>query len=235
MKRKILFIIMAVMITLGLSSCKKDFMERLLDDGTFVECNVNGVFAKEKGQRNSILEDPELYMSYFYNNRDTFTFRVSRRVLGENNQAYDIALAVAKTFLPVVGKQYDLQGIVDNERLPHVFHDSGYQDGFSFASVGIEPYIYEYADTALLPVDVRKRRIMLRTNVVLKGSITFTKLDIENGDINGVFEYEAQGTSTRVPAISYEMSITNGQFECHGMTRSKYPAYYSFGLCDIIY
>ncbi len=153
MKRKILFIIMAVMITLGLSSCKKDSLEFWKND-SFVECYVNGEFAKDKGLRQLFSAPSDFHMNYFYNGKDTFTFNIAKTLLAKDGTSYAINLSFAQKSLPVVGEKYSFEKHIDN--------DNGYKfaDKLYLVSVGVKPYLYECADTSFLPKDIRKKKIM---------------------------------------------------------------------------
>lgn len=217
-----------ILILISLSACKKDLMEWLFDDGSFIECNVNGTYAKKEGTVNSMFENPELYMHYFYNGKDTFSFNLSKKVIA-NHKAYEITLFFSKNSLPVIGEAYQFREKLDNDSF------YGYRDQFYAAAVRANLFFYECADTTLLPVDIRKKKIMLRTNIVTEGSLTFTKVDVEKGDINGLFQFEAKGISKRVPAASFEVSVTNGRFECYGVTLSRSAFGYGGDWYEFIY
>ena len=95
------------------------------------------------------------------------------------------------------------------------------------------PFLYQCADTSLLPREIRKKRIVLKTNIVKSGYIEFTKIDIDKGAIFGLFSFEAKGTSLQVPEASYNAVVTEGKFEGYHIERDR--TFYTPGLFDIIF
>lgn len=65
-----------------------------------------------------------------------------------------------------------------------------------------------------------------------EGYIEFTNIDIDKGEISGLFEFETEVTSKRVPQASYKASVTEGKFVGHDIERNR--TFYTPGLFDYI-
>lgn len=77
-----------------------------------------------------------------------------------------------------------------------------------------------------------KKKIILKTDIVQEGYIEFTKIDIDKGEISGLFNFKAEVTSKCVPQASYKAIIKEGKFEGYNLERSR--TFYTPGLFDYI-
>ncbi len=170
-------------------------------------------------------------MNYEYTSRDNiFTFNISKFLDSKNNKQYDLKISFAQKTLPIIGEKYYFRKEVDNSKI------YGFEDKFYVATIGAEPYLYQCVDTSLIPKEIRKKSITLRTNITTSGYIEFTKIDINKRNISGLFEFEASAASQHIPEATYKVSVTNGRFEGRSIERDRtyYGKEFLFDT-DIIY
>ena len=82
------------------------------------------------------------------------------------------------------------------------------------------------------PKSIRKKKIILKTDIANKGYIEFTNINVDKGEIFGLFNFETEVTSKRVPQASYKASVTEGKFEGYNIERNR--TFYTSGLFDYI-
>ena len=107
-----------------------------------------------------------------------------------------------------------------------------FEDECYIASIEVTPYLYQCSDTTLIPKSIRKKKIILKTDIVNKGYIEFTNINVDKGEIFGLFNFETEVTSKRVPQASYKASVTEGKFEGYNIERNR--TFYTSGLFDYI-
>lgn len=231
MKRKYLIFIFILFITTTFSKCDKDAYDVISKNKSFVECIINGEFVRSEGLRKAFEVPANYHMNYSYSHIDEiFTFNISKHIDSKNGKQYDLEISFAQKTLPVIGEKYYFKEKVDNSK------EYSFENKFYVATIGFEPFLYQCADTALIPKDIRKKSITLRTNTTTSGYLEFTKIDINNNSISGLFEFEASGASTLVPEATFMASVTNGIFE--GQSIEKERTYYGKGFLfdsDIIF
>lgn len=225
--RSNIFTFIVFLMILSLGGCKKGLIDKLFENKSFVECNINGVYARGEGLRTLFAAPSDFHMNYSYNEKDTFTFNIAKTLKAEDGRFYKIYISFAKETLPKLGERYNFRHEVEYEE------GYGFIDKFYAASVQTNLYFYQCADTSLLPKEIRKKRIMLTTNVVNEGYLEFTELDIAGRNISGFFEFEAEVTSKRVPEAHFKVSISRGVFEGRNIERDR--TYYGIGLTDVIF
>lgn len=225
--RTSIFISVSFLIISTFCSCKKGILDSLFKNDSFIECKINGKYAKGEGLRRAFSAPSEFHMNYSYYEDDTFTFNIAKAVNDKDGGNYKIYISFVQKSLPEIGERYYFEEQVDNDTVVEFI------DKYYVASIGVKPYFYQCADTLTLPETIRKNRIVLRTDIIKSGYIEFTTIDIEKGDICGIFNFEAEGTSKRVPQASYKASVTEGKFEGYHIERDR--TYYNGGLYDIIF
>ena len=231
MKSKYFVIILIVFLTITFSQCDKDRFGERFKNKSFVECYINGEFVRGEGLRKAFEVPATFHMNYEYTSRDNiFTFNISKFLDSKNNKQYDLKISFAQKTLPIIGEKYYFRKEVDNSKI------YGFEDKFYVATIGAEPYLYQCVDTSLIPKEIRKKSITLRTNITTSGYIEFTKIDINKRDISGLFEFEASAASILIPEVTYKVSVTNGRFEGRSIERERtyYGKDFFFGT-DLIY
>ena len=196
-----------------------------------MECYINGEFVRGEGLRKAFEVPATFHMNYEYTSRDNiFTFNISKFLDSKNNKQYDLKISFAQKTLPIIGEKYYFRKEVDNSKI------YGFEDKFYVATIGAEPYLYQCVDTSLIPKEIRKKSITLRTNITTSGYIEFTKIDINKRNISGLFEFEASAASQHIPEATYKVSVTNGRFEGRSIERDRtyYGKEFLFDT-DIIY
>lgn len=231
MKGKYSVFILIIFFTTTFSKCEKDGFDELFKNKSFVECYINGEFVRGEGLRIAFEVPATYHMNYSYSPKDDiFTFNISKYIKAEDGTRFDLELSFAQKTLPIIGEKYYFRKEVDNNKV------YGFEDKFYVATIGIRPYLYQCADTSLIPKEIRKKAITLRTNITTSGYVEFTKIDINKNEISGLFEFEALGASTLVPEATYKALVTQGKFEGRSIERER--TYYGEGLLfgsDIIY
>lgn len=208
MKSKYSIFILIIFFTTTFSKCEKEVHDEVFKNKSFVECYINGEFLRSEGLRKAFEVPPTFHMNYSYSTKDDiFTFNISKFLDSKNGKQFDLKISFAQKTLPIIGEKYYFKKEVDNNKV-YAFEDKLY-----VATVGVEPYLYQCADTSLIPKEIRKKSITLRTNTTTSGYIEFTKIDINKNEISGLFEFEASGASKLVPEATYKASVTNGKFE----------------------
>ena len=231
MKSKYFVIILIVFLTTTFSQCDKDSFGERFKNKSFVECYINGEFVRGEGLRKAFEVPATFHMNYEYTSRDNiFTFNISKFLDSKNNKQYDLKISFAQKTLPIIGEKYYFRKEVDNSKI------YGFEDKFYVATIGAEPYLYQCVDTSLIPKEIRKKSITLRTNITTSGYIEFTKIDINKRNISGLFEFEASAASILIPEVTYKVSVTNGRFEGRSIERERtyYGKDFFFGT-DLIY
>ena len=231
MKSKYFVIILIVFLTITFSQCDKDRFGERFKNKSFVECYINGELVRGEGLRKAFEVPATFHMNYEYTSRDNiFTFNISKFLDSKNNKQYDLKISFAQKTLPIIGEKYYFRKEVDNSKI------YGFEDKFYVATIGAEPYLYQCVDTSLIPKEIRKKSITLRTNITTSGYIEFTKIDINKRDISGLFEFEASAASILIPEVTYKVSVTNGRFEGRSIERERtyYGKDFFFGT-DLIY
>ncbi|WP_148372794.1 hypothetical protein [Bacteroides bouchesdurhonensis] len=231
MKSKYFVIILIVFLTITFSQCDKDSFGERFKNKSFVECYINGELVRGEGLRKAFEVPATFHMNYEYTSRDNiFTFNISKFLDSKNNKQYDLKISFAQKTLPIIGEKYYFRKEVDNSKI------YGFEDKFYVATIGAEPYLYQCADTSLIPKEIRKKSITLRTNITTSGYIEFTKIDINKRNISGLFEFEASAASQHIPEATYKVSVTNGRFEGRSIERDRtyYGKEFLFDT-DIIY
>ena len=203
-------------------SCDKDFFK----NKSFVECNINNTYVRGEGLRGLFEPFVSFHMNYSYNEKDTFTFNIDKQISDGNNKSYNLMISISQNTLPAIGRKYYFKHQVNNDTA------SVYIEDFCVASIQSYPYLSECADTSLVPKEIRKKRIAIRSSKT-NGFIEFSKLDILNGDISGVFEFEAEGASRIIQQASHRVSVTNGRFEGYHLERNR--TFYTTGLSDYFF
>ena len=231
MKSKYSVIILIVFLTTTFSQCDKDSFGERFKNKSFVECYINGELVRGEGLRKAFEVPATFHMNYEYTSRDNiFTFNISKFLDSKNNKQYDLKISFAQKTLPIIGEKYYFRKEVDNSKI------YGFEDKFYVATIGAEPYLYQCVDTSLIPKEIRKKSITLRTNITTSGYIEFTKIDINKRNISGLFEFEASAASQHIPEATYKVSVTNGRFEGRSIERDRtyYGKEFLFDT-DIIY
>ena len=231
MKSKYSVIILIVFLTITFSQCDKDRFGERFKNKSFVECYINGEFVRGEGLRKAFEVPATFHMNYEYTSRDNiFTFNISKFLDSKNNKQYDLKISFAQKTLPIIGEKYYFRKEVDNSKI------YGFEDKFYVATIGAEPYLCQCVDTSLIPKEIRKKSITLRTNITTSGYIEFTKIDINKRNISGLFEFEASAASQHIPEATYKVSVTNGRFEGRSIERDRtyYGKEFLFDT-DIIY
>lgn len=224
---RLIHILIAYLVLFSFISCKKEKLESLFKNKSFIECNINGKFVRGEGLRKAFDAPSNFHMNYSYDEDETFTFNINKSVQDKEGWDYRVYLSVTQKALPQLGERYYFKKQIDNNG-PFIFEDKCY-----IASIEVTPFLYQCADTSLLPREIRKKRIVLKTNIVKSGYIEFTKIDIDKGEIFGLFSFEAKGTSLQVPEASYNAVVTEGKFEGYHIERDR--TFYTPGLFDIIF
>lgn len=223
-------ITMLFLLVSALSGCKKDIQEwfkSLYKNKSYVECNINGKYARGEGLRELFDPPGETYMDYSYGDDSSFTFNIEKYVVDKDGEGYKIRISVSQKTLPRLGERYYFKNQIYNDSL-YEFEDKCYM-----ASVEVTPYLYECSDTTLIPKNLRKGHIILITDIVQKGYIEFTRIDIDEAIIAGLFEFEAEVTSRNVPQASYKASVTKGRFE--GINMERVRKFYITVLFDTVW
>lgn len=223
---QLMYITILYLILFSLSSCKKDIGESLFENKSYVECNINGKYARGEGLRKMFEAPTSFHMNYSYYDDGSFTFNIAKGINDKEGGNYRIYISVTQDKLPQLNEKYYFKEKIDNNG-PFDFEDKCY-----IASIEVIPYLYQCSDTTLIPESIRKKKIILKTDVVKEGHIEFTKIDIDKGEISGVFRFEAEVTSKRIPQASYKASITEGKFEGFNIERNR--TFYTSGLFDYI-
>lgn len=208
MKIKYSIFILIIFFTTTFSKCEKEAYDELFKNKSFVECYINGEFVRSEGLSKAFEVPPTFHMNYSYSSKDDiFTFNISKYMDSKDGKRFDLKISFAQKKLPIIGEKYYFRKEVDNIKI------YGFEDDFYVATVGADPYLYQCADTSLIPKEIRKKRITLRTNTTTSGYIEFTKIDVNKNELAGLFEFEASGVSKDVPEATYKASVTNGKFE----------------------
>ena len=231
MKIKYSIFILIIFFTTTFSKCEKEAYDELFKNKSFVECYINGEFVRGEGLRKAFEAPANFHMNYEYSPKDNiFTFNISKFLDSKNGKQFDLKISFTQKGLPIIGEKYYFRKEVDNDKI------YGFEDKFYVATIGAEPYLYQCADTSLIPKEIRKKSITLRTNITTSGYIEFTKIDINKRNISGLFEFEASAASILIPEATYKVSVTNGKFEGRSLERERtyYGKDFLFGT-DIIY
>lgn len=221
---KTIFIIIIILLSVtGFWGCDKDIFK----SKSFVECRINGAYAKGEGLRGMFEPPSSFHMNYSYNEKDTFTFNIAKQISDDNHKSYNLMISISQSTLPEIGKKYYFRQRVNNDTASVFIED------FCVATIESYPYLYECgADTSLLPKEIRKKKIAIRTNKA-NGFIEFTHLDIVNGTIHGNFEFEAEGAGRLIPEASSKLLVSKGHFEGYKLERDR--TFYVAGLSDYLF
>lgn len=214
------------LVLCSFAGCKKDVVDSLFKNNSYIECNINGKYARGEGLRKMFEAPTSFHMNYSYYDDGSFTFNIDKGVDDKEGGNYRIYISVTQKTLPELGERYYFKDQIDNNG-PFEFEEQCY-----IASIEVIPYLYQCSDTTLIPESIRKKKIILKTNIVKDGYIEFTKIDIDKGEISGLFKFEAEVISKRVPQASYKASITEGKFDGYGIERNR--TFYMPGLFDYI-
>lgn len=149
----------------SLSGCKKDIVELILKNNSYVECTINGKYARGEGLRKMFDAPTSFHMNYSYYDDGSFTFNIDKGINDKEGGNYRIHISVTQNTLPQLGVKYYFKKQIDNND-PFDFEDKSY-----IASIEVIPYLYQCSDTTLIPKNIRKRKIILRTNIVKEGYI----------------------------------------------------------------
>lgn len=226
-KTRILFYLLIYpLIVCSFTGCKKDVVDSLFKNNSYIECNINGKNARGEGLRKMFEAPTNFHMNYSYYDDGSFTFNIDKGVNDKEGGNYRIYISVSQKTLPELGERYYFKKQIDNSG-PFEFEDKCY-----IASIEVIPYLYQCSDTTLIPESVRKKKIILKTDIVQEGYIEFTKIDIDKGEISGLFNFKAEVTSKCVPQASYKAIIKEGKFEGYNLERSR--TFYTPGLFDYI-
>ena len=223
---KLMLITILCLILSSLSGCKKDIVESLLKNNSYVECIINGKCARGEGLRTMFEAPTSFHMNYSYYDDGSFTFNIAKGINDKEGGNYRIYISVTQKGLPQLGEKYYFKEHIDNNG-PFDFEDECY-----IASIEVTPYLYQCSDTTLIPKSIRKKKIILKTDIVNKGYIEFTNINVDKGEIFGLFNFETEVTSKRVPQASYKASVTEGKFEGYNIERNR--TFYTSGLFDYI-
>ena len=231
MKSKYFVIILIVFLTTTFSQCDKDSFGERFKNKSFVECYINGELVRGEGLRKAFEVPATFHMNYEYTSRDDiFTFNISKYLKAKDGTRFELELSFAQKTLPIIGEKYYFRKEVDNTKI----YD--FEDKFYVVSIGVRPFLYQCADTSLIPKEIRKSVITMRTNLTSSGYIKFTEIDINKKNISGQFEFEASAASILVPEATYKVSVANGKFEGRSIERER--TYYGkdfFFDTDLIY
>lgn len=223
---KLMLITILCLILSSLSGCKKDIVESLLKNNSYVECIINSKCARGEGLRTMFEAPTSFHMNYSYYDDGSFTFNIAKGINDKEGGNYRIYISVTQKGLPQLGEKYYFKEHIDNNG-PFDFEDECY-----IASIEVTPYLYQCSDTTLIPKSIRKKKIILKTDIVNKGYIEFTNINVDKGEIFGLFNFETEVTSKRVPQASYKASVTEGKFEGYNIERNR--TFYTSGLFDYI-
>lgn len=210
----------------SLISCKKDVVESIFKNKSYVECTINGKYAKGEGLRKMFEAPTSFHMNYSYYDDESFTFNIAKGINDIEGGNYRLYISVTQKSLPELGKQYYFKKQIDNNG-PFEFENECY-----IASLEVIPYLYQCSDTTLIPESIRKKKIILKTDIIKSGYIEFTNIDIDKGEISGLFQFEAEVISKRVPQASYKALVRDGKFEGYNIERNR--TFYIPGLFDYI-
>lgn len=122
------------LVLFSFSSCKKDVVELLFKNNSFIECKINGTYARGEGLR-KMFEDPSsFHMNYSYEKDGSFTFNIAKNMKGQDSKNYRIYISVTQNSLPELGERYYFKKQIDNNG-PFYFEDKSY-----IASIEVIPY-----------------------------------------------------------------------------------------------
>ena len=161
------------LILSSLSGCKKDIVESLLKNNSYVECIINGKCARGEGLRTMFEAPTSFHMNYSYYDDGSFTFNIAKGINDKEGGNYRIYISVTQKGLPQLGEKYYFKEHIDNNG-PFDFEDECY-----IASIEVTPYLYQCSDTTLIPKSIRKKKIILKTDIVNKGYIEFTNINVD--------------------------------------------------------
>ena len=68
------------LILSSLSGCKKDIVESLLKNNSYVECIINGKCARGEGLRTMFEAPTSFHMNYSYYDDGSFTFNIAKGI-----------------------------------------------------------------------------------------------------------------------------------------------------------
>lgn len=229
MKQINIILIWSYLIIFLFTSCKKNIIEIFPPNKSFVECVINGQKVRGEGIKNLFEQVDNAHMNYYYNDKDTFTFNIDKIVgvssVEKDKRNYNICISVCLNTLPVLGRKYHLSEY-GNKQIPYEFIDNSF-----LAKINLFPYIYEYADTLDLPKEIRKKQLSIVTDKA-DGYIEFTKIDVENRNISGKFEFEAEATSKYLPNVLIKLFVKEGIFEGYHLPYNK--IFYSSELPETV-
>ena len=75
---KLMLITILCLILSSLSGCKKDIVESLLKNNSYVECIINGKCARGEGLRTMFEAPTSFHMNYSYYDDGSFTFNIAK-------------------------------------------------------------------------------------------------------------------------------------------------------------
>ena len=221
MKKNNVFIICVIIMATILIGCKKGIIDiGLPQNRSLVECTING--NKVRSGANDIVTEllnPLKSMYFYYNDKDTFTFQITRKA--------GIYIYVRFSSLPDIGRKYYFKEPTGNYTIsPDVS-----QPDVCIAGIEVFPHLYELTDTLQLPPTLRKAQLTIMSNIPHNGSIEFSEIDLVNRNIFGKFEFDTEAISS-VQGIQFNWSVKQGVFEGYHLTQKKTE--YTLGFSEHI-
>ena len=102
------------LILSSLSGCKKDIVESLLKNNSYVECIINGKCARGEGLRTMFEAPTSFHMNYSYYDDGSFTFNIAKGINDKEGGNYRIYISVTQKGLPQLGEKYYFKEHIDN-------------------------------------------------------------------------------------------------------------------------
>ena len=87
---KLMLITILCLILSSLSGCKKDIVESLLKNNSYVECIINGKCARGEGLRTMFEAPTSFHMNYSYYDDGSFTFNIAKGINDKEGGNYRI-------------------------------------------------------------------------------------------------------------------------------------------------
>ena len=100
---KLMLITILCLILSSLSGCKKDIVESLLKNNSYVECIINGKCARGEGLRTMFEAPTSFHMNYSYYDDGSFTFNIAKGINDKEGGNYRIYISVTQKGLPQLG------------------------------------------------------------------------------------------------------------------------------------
>ena len=96
---KLMLITILCLILSSLSGCKKDIVESLLKNNSYVECIINGKCARGEGLRTMFEAPTSFHMNYSYYDDGSFTFNIAKGINDKEGGNYRIYICLADRFI----------------------------------------------------------------------------------------------------------------------------------------